>query len=154
MFFDRHQAFYIQSKNNISVWVFFPVIWDTFYHYPLQYNPSTVNSALLPWLLLLSVNYPVHMPCFFPSLTVVSYISVSFTDGIWIISLHWVCGLKLFPFIVRSGSGTESRNWNIMFEGLGLGLGSGLGLGLVLGLELIILGTLSLYYYAHSITPC
>ena len=45
-----------------------------------------------------------------------------------------------------------------MFEGLGLGLGSGLVLGLVLGLgfglELIILGTLSLYYYAHSITPC
>ena len=47
-----------------------------------------------------------------------------------------------------------------MFEGLGLGLGSGLGLvlglvlGLGLGLELIILGTLSLYYYAHSITPC
>ena len=45
-----------------------------------------------------------------------------------------------------------------MCEGLGLGLGSGLGsgLGLVLGfgLELIILGTLSLYYYAHSITPC
>ena len=37
-----------------------------------------------------------------------------------------------------------------MFEGLGLGLGSGLVLGLVLGLgfglELIILGTLSLYY--------
>ena len=30
----------------------------------------------------------------------------------------------------------------IMFGGLGLGL------------ELIILGTLSLYYYAHSITPC
>ena len=27
-------------------------------------------------------------------------------------------------------------------------------LGLGLGLELIILGTLSLYYYAHSITPC
>ena len=47
-----------------------------------------------------------------------------------------------------------------MFEGLGLGLGSGLGLvlGLVLGLgfglELIIVGTHSLYYYAHSITPC
>ena len=53
-----------------------------------------------------------------------------------------------------------------MFEGLGLGLGSGLGLGLGLGLvlglvlglgfglELIIVGTHSLYYYAHSITPC
>ena len=27
-------------------------------------------------------------------------------------------------------------------------------LGLGLGLELIILGTLSLFYYAHSITPC
>ena len=52
--------------------VFFPAIWDTIFHYSLQYNPSTVNSALLPWLLLLSVNYPVHMHCFFPSLTVVS----------------------------------------------------------------------------------
>ena len=45
-----------------------------------------------------------------------------------------------------------------MFEGLGLGLGLVLGLvlglGLGFGLELIILGTLSLYYYAHSITPC
>ena len=46
--------------------VFFPAIWDTIFHYSLQYNPSTVNSALL------SVNYPVHMHCFFPSLTVVS----------------------------------------------------------------------------------
>ena len=26
--------------------------------------------------------------------------------------------------------------------------------GVRVGLELIILGTLSLYYYAHSITPC
>ena len=38
--------------------------------------------------------------------------------------------------------------------GLGLGLVLGLVLGLGLGLELIILGNLSLYYYAHSITPC
>ena len=29
----------------------------------------------------------------------------------------------------------------------------GLGLAVRVGLELIILGTLSLYYYAHSITP-
>ena len=35
-----------------------------------------------------------------------------------------------------------------------LGLVLGLVLGLGFGLELIILGTLSLYYYAHSITPC
>ena len=34
----------------------------------------------------------------------------------------------------------------------GLVLGLGLGLGLVL--ELISLGTLYLYYYAHSITSC
>ena len=40
----------------------------------------------------------------------------------------------------------------LCLRGLGLGLGSGLVLGF--GLELIILGTLSLYYYAHSITPC
>ena len=39
-----------------------------------------------------------------------------------------------------------------MFDRLGLVLGLGLGLGF--GLELIILGNLSLYYYAHSITPC
>ena len=26
--------------------------------------------------------------------------------------------------------------------------------GIRVGIELIILGTLSLYYYAHSITPC
>ena len=38
-----------------------------------------------------------------------------------------------------------------MFGGLGFGLGLGLRLGLGLELELIILGTLSLYYYAHSI---
>ena len=38
--------------------------------------------------------------------------------------------------------------------GIGLGLGLGLGLGSVLGLVLIILGTLSRYYFAHSITPC
>ena len=50
----------------------------------------------------------------------------------------------LLWYFLRSGYETESRNWNIMFGGLGLGL----------GLELIILGTLSLYYYAHSITPC
>ena len=37
---------------------------------------------------------------------------------------------------------------------LGLVLGLVLGLGLGFGFELIILGTLSLYYYAHSITPC
>ena len=42
----------------------------------------------------------------------------------------------------------------LCLRGLGLGLGSGLGLGVGFGLELIILGTLSLYYYAHSITPC
>ena len=36
--------------------------------------------------------------------------------------------------------------------GFGLGLGLGSGLGLVLGL--ILLGTLSWYYLAHSITPC
>ena len=52
-----------------------------------------------------------------------------------------------------------------MFGRLGLGLGLvsglgsrlGLGLGSVLGLVglgLIILGTLSRYYFAHSITPC
>ena len=34
------------------------------------------------------------------------------------------------------------------------GLGSWLGLGSVLVLGLIILGTLSRYYCAHSITPC
>ena len=34
------------------------------------------------------------------------------------------------------------------------GLGSWLGLGLGLVLGLIILGTLSRYYRAHSITPC
>ena len=28
--------------------VFFPAIWDTIFHYSLQYNPSTVNSAPLP----------------------------------------------------------------------------------------------------------
>ena len=39
-----------------------------------------------------------------------------------------------------------------MFGGLGLGLR--LGLGFEVGLELIILGTLSLYYYALNITPC
>ena len=36
-----------------------------------------------------------------------------------------------------------------MFGGLGLGL----GLGLLLVLWLILLGTLSRYYLAHSITP-
>ena len=37
---------------------------------------------------------------------------------------------------VQSGYGTESRNWNIMFGGLGLRLALGLGLGLWLGLGL------------------
>ena len=36
----------------------------------------------------------------------------------------------------------------------GLGSWLGLGLGSVLVLGLIILGTLSRYYCAHSITPC
>ena len=41
-----------------------------------------------------------------------------------------------------------------MFGGLWLGLGLGLGLALALMLGLIVLGTLSLYYFAHSNTPC
>ena len=46
---------------------------------------STVQaSARLPPLPLLSLNHPVHMPCFSPSLTVCCcfLISVSFTNGI------------------------------------------------------------------------
>ena len=70
---------------------FLPAIWDTICHYPLQYNTSTVQAsallslvlAMLPPLSLLSVNHPVHIPCFFPSLTVVSLsLSVSFTNVI------------------------------------------------------------------------
>ena len=68
MFFDRHRPFYIQCKNIISVF-FSSYIWDTICHYPLQYNPSTVNSATM---IIASISKLSSLPCFFPSLTVVS----------------------------------------------------------------------------------
>ena len=53
--------------------------------------------------------------------------------------------------LIRSGYGTESRNWNIMFGRLGLGLGFGLGLGL--GLVLLELKMLIQYDLPTKKTP-
>ena len=58
----------------VSVWVYFSSSYLG-YHLPLFValcSSKVQASALLPPLSLLSVNHPVHMPCFFPSLTVVS----------------------------------------------------------------------------------
>ena len=77
MFFDRHRAFYIQCKRHFTFNVktlfpyesFFPAIWDTICHYPLQYNPPTVNSATM----IASISkLSSSLSCFFPYLTVVS----------------------------------------------------------------------------------
>ena len=52
---------------------FLPAIWDTICHYLLQYVRQQFRLQLCyHHYRFYRKNHPVHMPCFFPSLTVVS----------------------------------------------------------------------------------